>query len=235
MEARLKIFFKNGTFLRCSLFRFVCLAASSLAGQTAFAATNTGVDVNDVSILFPEPVSEQELGKMLKADTLLKNGQAILSDAILKDILKYAALGKNETAPNIGLLDENGVVAKQIALAGVGLENVLGAGAEVKLTERSRWAVVSLRFDYGFPGDFVPESQRKVQLRLILQPIANLNNSGFAADAAIHLLFDFAKGDSPEKYAKAKRLIATTILRVSTLSVYGAACPQPSALSAARM
>ena len=213
LEATLKIM-GNGSFLKCSMTVLCCFAAAITAGPAAIAAANQGVDVNDVSILFPEPRSEQELGKMLRADTLLGNGQAILPAIILEDLLKSVVLGQSELAPNVGLLDEKGRVKEQIALPGSGLRGQVVAGPQVQLADRSRWAVVSVRFDYGFPGDFVPESERTVQLRLVLQPIPDINSFGFAADASLHLLFDFAKGDSPAEYANAKNLIAKSILSI---------------------
>jgi hypothetical protein len=197
------------------------VATSSLSfGGIGSAAGNDGVDVNDVSILFPEPRNEQELGRMLRADTDLGNGQTILPAQILGDVLETIVLGKNERAPNAALLDESGRVTQQLDLPGSGLGSSVVAGPAVQLADRSRWVVVSLRFDYGFPGDFVPESERSAQLRLILQPVPDLSNrNGFAADAAIHLLFDFAKGDSPVAYDQAKLALANSILRIKKESM----------------
>ena len=151
--------------------------------EQALPASSAGIDMNDVSFLFPKKFGRGDSYPKITASALSrKDGQAIFPQGVFDDI--FANL-------------------KSLA---TGDQSLLEAHRS-----RDLWQIQSFRVDPCAPSFYHGADQSEeaahaatclVQIRLILQPVRVLPGGGFtgkehAADFAIHALYSVATGSVP--------------------------------------
>lgn len=163
-------------------------AASPTGARTTAAAP--GLDVNDVSILFPHPGKEADLGLLLGVGTELENGIEIWPQVGFESLLAAAASPVDEPVKAVAA----GGGGAMMALPGPGM-GVPGAG----MRDRARWRIVGFRFD---PCAHATEGgDCLVQLRLITQPFTKHGDAARDQDVTAHLIYSFDESEAPRLIA----------------------------------
>jgi hypothetical protein len=152
--------------------RFWLAAALMFAACTPSLSSSglTGLDVNDVSVLFPMPETLDQRGQLMGADSRLGDGTELWSDVTFRSLLEVAA-------------------GQQLALSSG--PTAISFPAEVR--DRSAWRVVGFRFDPEATLGEGPTASNQVQIRLILQPLTQPSafQRTIDADFATHLIYVF--------------------------------------------
>jgi hypothetical protein len=163
--------------------------ADDSAAAAAPSEPRAGLDVTDVSILFPKRLGVGATSPKITAEERNSvDGSDILPASVFDDILAHAEAAQALSAET--------AAAKK----------------------RSNWRVQAFRVTpcnppddlagAGFAGE-IPQDRCVVQLRVILQPLASGESTTRVVDAAIHLLYELGTGlTSPEAAAIADELAA---------------------------
>jgi hypothetical protein len=157
-------------------------------GGKADDATSTfqGLDVCDVSLLYPFPKNNEQLNAMPPLDLRLNNGASLLTSAQLNAFLD-SMIKPRPAGPGIDLTGENATVAETRAI--------------------TSWRIVGIRFDplTSDPAANPLNPPKKTQIRLIAQPYRPGANPK-VQDVALHLIFDFPSGTPADKVNLDRRL-----------------------------
>ncbi len=192
--------------------------AEAKAATPAASSASHGLDVNDVSLLFPLPDAYADTPKMIGLSTLLASGAPLVSQALFEDALRHfkytADLGGTAVKLNAGVDFSAANTASQTA-------NAFGL--------YERWKIVAMRYDPCAPsaahnlrsqpetGAASPGASGECspQLRLTAQPLVPFSDARdfpqpdawqyvdrpFVGDYAIHLIFALSPDASRSVYA----------------------------------
>lgn len=161
--------------------RVIALAVVTLTfAQHGFAQQVSHLSANDVTWLWPVPITRDEADGVISIDALRdESGDSVWSDQQFQDILRAA---DSEAAK----IDDSRIVLPD------------------SVRDKSVWKVVAMRIDASAPGGH--EVIRKTfgespQIRLILQPVTLIDGKPVIHDIAVHVVYAFVKkgeGDAPE-------------------------------------
>jgi hypothetical protein len=160
------------------------LALVTLCGGTLFGsatstarvmAAGTRFDVNDVSFLWPPPVTAADVSALMSANDITTSGSAVWP-----------------------LPAFNAVMASARTLT---IENAAGFASQITLDEALQkpetWKVVAMRVDPSAPGghpSLVKAFGSMPQIRLVLQPVTVSGAKVRVHDFAAHLVYHYASG-----------------------------------------
>ena len=175
---------------------FLCLAIAVGCAKRSFnepgkAALKTdissgktrGLDVNDVSVLFPFPNDVTQLGGLLKiSQPSSTDGIPLITDEQFKQITDAAIAAKIDMVSN----------------------NFTGA-SDQPLLKKDNWRVVSFRYDPCAPflqppstGGALPATCRP-QIRLVAQPFVVDGSNVNVDDYTIHIVYEFTPAESKQQ------------------------------------
>jgi hypothetical protein len=181
----------------------VCSCKSRDLKSSLKSVDKKGLDVNDVSVLFPYPESVEEMNALLSSTTILGDKSELIPQPLFMEIMKLYTSNGPEGLKTVS----NG---KNLSLPGIDahVSDPLGI-----VKTRENWRVSGFRFDPCAPkalqlvktGEVLTlPSSCSVQIRLILNPSGE-NISGAVGltdlftkpvdtqDASIHMVFEFPK------------------------------------------
>lgn len=144
-----------------------------LAMWTSFGhAQPPRLDMNDVTWLWPAPLSGQDLERIIVIDQLRAvNGDSIWSDEQFADVLRAADSDAAKVGDNRIKLPES-------------------------VREKNVWRIAAFRVDPTAPGGHELIRQNlgeRPQIRLVLQPVTIKDGDVTVHDIAVHLVFDFVR------------------------------------------
>lgn len=198
-------------------------SSSKTLSEAPPAPQGLGLDVNDVSILFPLPGDESDIGKMIPISFKNADGVSPMSDALFKDIISHhegriMVDGRLEPLASGASFDGKNRNGFTRAQRGQTLP-VFGPFGEI-----GDWKIVAMRYDPCAPDDVhnlrgrAPQPMPQTvdgkcspQLRLTAQPILPLSResvvsfqrrgaTAIASDYAIHMLFTLKAGEPEALY-----------------------------------
>ncbi len=173
-------------------FRVMACAAGAWltlgAGLTGTAPAAGGLDVADVSYLWPVATTPADVGALIASDAPTDDGGPMLPAAAFQSILD--------------------AVRTTVVKDAAGFENriVFDSEFETELRKQPTWKVVGFRVDPAAIGH--PETLTTFgvmpQLRLILQPVTLGGGRVVVHDMAAHVVFSYATGTGPFAADRAK-------------------------------
>ncbi len=135
------------------------------------SAANPKLDLNDVSWLWPVPLTAVDVDGLIAMDSLKdRAGEPIWSDQHFGELLQVAES------------DDAKVGDKRILL-------------KPEFKTKATWKVAAMRIDPSAPGAneaAVKKLGSSPQIRLIVQPVTKDNGKAVVHDFAVHLVFSFA-------------------------------------------
>ncbi len=191
-----------------------CIKPKNQSTVKEEATSNLGLDVNDISILFPLPSEKSEISKMLSLGFTNVDGKIPMDAALFADILRHhrykADVAGKLTEVNSGARFDG---AQREANEG----RTFGPYNNIQ-----DWRIVAMRFDpcapseghnlqghkkFNMPTSFDPKICLP-QLRLVTQPILDasreqleaFNGPVMASDYAIHMLFTLTESEVGSLY-----------------------------------
>ncbi len=154
-----------------------CFPDSSSSPPVSLPTSETGVDLNDVSILLSPPQNGSD--PAIAITDLSVAGGDVWSDKAFAEFMAIAGSG----AAAVAVED----VANNDESAPIDIGN---------FANKADWHIASIRVDPGAPGlspEMVSVFGRSPQIRLVLQPVTD----GDVHDVTAHLIFSYPKGVEP--------------------------------------
>lgn len=164
-------------------------APGSAANASAEVTAQAGLDVNDVSMLFPVP-DRDNVWRLMPLTATLSTGRDILPAPVFDAIADIARRGRAERLGALSMTPE--VMRKLREGSPFGAEDFEeGGGPGLDLdavggAQRESYRVVSLRFDPCAPPAPADAGAGRTQVRLVAQPFVG----DVPQDAAAHLMYD---------------------------------------------
>lgn len=139
---------------------------------------------NDVSILFPGPETQSDMDKVIRLTDFDNN--RVLPQNLFDQTMRLVTQETTLTTPggpipvNVGAIQTRNGQTIQIGVA--------------DSISRSDWVISGIRIDPGAPGltqEVFDVFGKSPQIRLVLQPVQNMNGTITVTDASLHLVFAF--------------------------------------------
>jgi hypothetical protein len=153
-----------------------------LVSTTQQPSSQTKLDVNDVSFLWPVPTAKEHVARLISSNERTADGSEIWPAALFKSVV--------ESAKNTSVQDS------------AGGQNKINFGQFEKMfLQPDTWKVVAFRVDPSAPGahpDLIKVFGSVPQIRIILQPVTVEGGGRIRVhDLTAHLVFSYVKGVDP--------------------------------------